>query len=266
MKTITRDYITNVLAKENPPCDRVRAGEIVAFETYDCFTNQFLPEEATFENVIRKPGNPATGPLYIEGAMPGDMLKIDILDIEMGPVGIVMLGPNSGSEKEEFPQKVLRRVPVKGGGNMDCTQIKKGASLYLPVFVEGALLSMGDFHAVMGDGEVEDCGLEIEGRAIVRVSVVRNKNCVSYPMIETEDKLITLASREEVEEAWRAAARQMYEFMKEKVGMDYEEAGMLLTMTGDLIICQTVNPMKTVRMELPRHITQSYGFDSISVE
>jgi len=114
MKTITRDYITNVLAKENPPCDRVRAGEIVAFETYDCFTNQFLPEEATFENVIRKPGNPATGPLYIEGAMPGDMLKIDILDIEMGPVGIVMLGPNSGSEKEEFPQKVLRRVPVKG--------------------------------------------------------------------------------------------------------------------------------------------------------
>ncbi len=303
MKTITRDYITNVLAKENSPCDRVRAGEIVAFETYDCFTNQFLPEEATFENVIRKPGNPATGPLYIEGAMPGDMLKIDILDIEMGPVGIVMLGPNSGSEKEEFPQKVLRRVPVKGGyayfnervkipvkpmigvigvapagegvstitpmdhgGNMDCTQIKKGASLYLPVFVEGALLSMGDFHAVMGDGEVEDCGLEIEGRAIVRVSVVRNKNCVSYPMIETEDQLITLASREEVEDAWRAAARQMYEFMKEKVGMDYEEAGMLLTMTGDLIICQTVNPMKTVRMELPRHITQSYGFDSISVE
>ncbi|GLC81015.1 acetamidase/formamidase family protein [Lacrimispora brassicae] len=303
MKTITRDYITNTLSKEDPPCDRIRAGEVVAFETYDCFTNQFLPQEATFENVVRKPGNPATGPLYIEGAMPGDMLKIDILDIEMGPVGIVMLGPGSGSEKEEFPRKVLRRVPVKGGyayfnekvkipikpmigvigvapagegvstitpmdhgGNMDCTQIKKGASLYLPVFVEGALLSMGDFHAIMGDGEVEDCGLEIEGRAIVRVSVVRNKNCVPYPMIETEDKLITIASKEQVEEAWRAASRQMYDFMKEKVGMDYEEAGMLLTMTGDLAICQTVNPMKTVRMELPRHITQSYGFDSISVE
>ncbi len=303
MKTITRDYITNVLSKENPACDRIRAGETVAFETYDCFTNQFLPEEATFENVVRKPGNPATGPLYIEGAMPGDMLKIHILDIEMGPVGIVMLGPNSGSEKEEFPRKVLRRVPVKGGyayfnervkvpvkpmigvigvapagegvstitpmdhgGNMDCTQIKKGAVLYLPVFVEGALLSMGDFHALMGDGEVEDCGLEIEGRATVRIDVVRNKNCVPYPMIETEDKLITIASREQVEEAWRAATRQMYDFMKEKVGMDYEEAGMLLTMAGDLAICQTVNPMKTVRMELPRHITQSYGLDSISVE
>lgn len=303
MKTITRDYITNTLSKEDPPCDRIRAGEVVAFETYDCFTNQFLPQEATFENVVRKPGNPATGPLYIEGAMPGDMLKIDILDIEMGPVGIVMLGPGSGSEKEEFPRKVLRRVPVKGGyayfnekvkipikpmigvigvapagegvstitpmdhgGNMDCTQIKKGASLYLPVFVEGALLSMGDFHGVMGDGEVEDCGLEIEGRATVLVEVVRNKNCVPYPMIETEDRLITIASRESVEEAWRAAARQMFDFIKEKAGMDSEDAGMLLTMAGDLVICQTVNPMKTVRMEFPRYITQSYGLDSISAE
>lgn len=303
MKTITRDYITNVLSKENRPCDRMKAGETVVFETYDCFTNQFLPEEAAFENVVRKPGNPATGPLYIDGAMPGDMLKIHILDIEMGPVGIVMLGPGSGSEKEEFPEKVLERVPVKNGfafyrekvkipvrpmigvigvapegegvstitpmdhgGNMDCTQIRKGVTLYLPVFVEGALLSMGDFHGIMGDGEVEDCGLEIEGRATVRVDVVQNKNCVPYPMIETEDKLITIASREHVEEAWRAATRQMYDFMKEKIGMDYEEAGMLLTMTGDLVICQTVNPMKTVRMELPRYITESYGFDSISAE
>lgn len=303
MKTITKEFITNVLSKENKPCARIKAGEVVAFETYDCFTNQFLPPEATFENVVRKPGNPATGPLYVEGAMPGDMLKIDILDIEMGPVGIVMLGPGSGSEKEEFPQKVLKRVPVKGGfayydgkvkipvkpmigvigvapkeegvstitpmehgGNMDCTQVKKGATLYLPVFIEGALLSMGDFHAIMGDGEVEDCGLEIEGRATVRVDVVRGKNCVPYPMLETDEKLITIASRESVEEAWRAAARQMYDFMKEKIGMDYQDAGMLLTMTGDLVICQTVNPMKTVRMELPRTITSSYGFDSISAE
>ena len=303
MKTITRDYITNVLSRENQPCARILSGETVVFETYDCFTNQFLPEEATFENVVRKPGNPATGPLYIEGAMPGDMLKIQILDIEMGPVGIVMLGPNSGSEKEEFPKKVLKRVPVKDGfafynervkipvkpmigvigvapagegvstitpmdhgGNMDCTQIRKGVTLYLPVFVKGALLSMGDFHGIMGDGEVEDCGLEIEGKATIRVDVVRNKNCVPYPMIETEDRLITIASKEQVEEAWRAATRQMYDFMKEKIGMNYEDAGMLLTMTGDLVICQTVNPMKTVRMELPRYITRGYGFDSISAE
>ena len=254
MKVITKDFITNVLSKDNAACASIRSGETVVFETYDCFTNQFLPEEATFENVVRKPG---------------------------------------GSERTEFPEKILKRVPVKDGkayydgkveipvepmigvigvapaaegvstitpmdhgGNMDCTQIKKGAVLYLPVFVEGGLLSMGDFHAIMGDGEVEDCGLEIEGRATVHVDVVRNQYCVPYPMIETEDRLITIASAEDVEGAWRAATRQMFDFMREKIGM-------LLTMTGSLIICQTVNPMKTVRMELPRYITKGYGFYSI---
>ena len=303
MKTITRNYITHILSKDNPPCVRIRAGETVTFETYDCFTNQFLPEEATFENVVRKPGNPATGPLFIEGAMPGDMLKIDILDIVLGPVGVVMLGPGSGSEKEFFSQKTLKRIPVidgfahyseqlklpitpmigvigvapggdgvstitpmDHGGNMDCTQIRKGVTLYLPVFTEGALLSLGDFHAIMGDGEVEDCGLEIEGKAVLRVDVVKNKNCVPYPMIETSEKLITIASAEDVEAAWRKAVRQMYDFLKEKIGLDDKDAGMLLTMAGDLVICQTVNPMKTVRMEFPRYITRSYGFDSISAD
>ena len=303
MKTITRNYITHTLSKDNPPRERIKAGETVAFETYDCFTNQFLPEEATFENVVRKPGNPATGPLYIEGAMPGDMLKIDILDIIPGPVGVVMLGPGSGSEKEFFEKKVLKRIPVTDGyahyseqlklpvtpmigvigvapdgdgvstitpmdhgGNMDCTQIRKGVTLYLPVFTEGALLSLGDFHGIMGDGEVEDCGLEIEGKAVVRVDVVKNKNCVPYPMIETGEKLITIASADDVETAWRKAVRQMYDFLKEKIGLDDEDAGMLLTLAGDLVICQTVNPMKTVRMEFPRYITSSYGFDSISAD
>ena len=303
MKTITRNYITHTLSKDNPPCQRIRAGETVAFETYDCFTNQFLPEEATFENVVRKPGNPATGPLFIEGAMPGNMLKIDILDLVPGPLGVVMLGPGSGSEKEFFSQKTLKRIPVidgfahyseqlklpitpmigvigvapagdgvstitpmDHGGNMDCTQIRKGVTLYLPVFAEGALLSLGDFHAMMGDGEVEDCGLEIEGKAVLRVDVVKNRNCVPYPMIETSEKLITIASAEDVEAAWKKAVRQMYDFLKEKIGLDDNDAGMLLTLAGDLVICQTVNPMKTVRMEFPRYITRSYGFDSISAD
>lgn len=303
MKTITRNYITHILSKDNPPCERITAGETVAFETYDCFSNQFLPEEATFDNVVRNPGNPATGPLYIEGAMPGDMLKIDILDIILGPVGVVMLGPGSGSEKEFFQKKVLKRIPVidgyahyserlklpvtpmigvigvapdgegvstltpmDHGGNMDCTQIRKGVTLYLPVFAEGALLSLGDFHGIMGDGEVEDCGLEIEGTAVLRVDVVKNKNCVPFPMIETGQKLITIASGDQIEAAWRKAVRQMYSFLTEKIGLDDEDAGMLLTLAGDLVICQTVNPMKTVRMEMPRYITASYGFDSISAE
>ena len=115
MKVITKDHVTHVLSKDNQPCDTIKSGEIVAFETYDCFTNRFIPEGTDYYNTPKMPGNPATGPLYIEGAMPGDMLKIEILDIETGPVGIVMLGPNNGNEREFFEKRIVKRVPVKDG-------------------------------------------------------------------------------------------------------------------------------------------------------
>ncbi len=295
MKIISKRYITHSLSKDNPPCERVKSGEIVAFETYDCFTNRFLPEGADYYNTPIMPGNPATGPLYVEGAEPGDMLKIDILDIELGPVGIVMLGPNNGNEKEFFPRRITRKVPVKDGfaffndnvriplrpmigvigvapegdgvstvtpldhgGNMDCTRIEKGASLYLPVSVPGALLSMGDFHGIMGDGEIEDCGLEIEGRATVRVTAEKNMR-YPWPLIDTGDRWITLASRETTDLAYQAAARQMYEFLQDKGAMTPEDAAMLMTLAGDLVICQTVNPTKTVRMEFPKQIIEDYN-------
>lgn len=295
MKVITKEHITHVLSKDNPPCDRITSGERVAFETYDCFTNRFIPEGTDYYNTPKMPGNPATGPLYIEGAKEGDMLKIDILDIETGPTGIVMLGPNNGNEREFFEKRIVKRVPVRDGfawydnkitipvqpmigvigvapkgegvstvtpldhgGNMDCTQIKKGVSLYLPVFTDGALLSMGDFHAVMGEGEIEDCGLEIEGRATMRVTAVKDFY-VPWPMIDTGDKWITIASKETVDLAYQAAARQMYTFLTEKVGMKEDDAAMLMTMTGDLIICQTVNPTMTVRMEFPKRIIRDYN-------
>ena len=141
---------------------------------------------------------------------------------------------------------------------MDCTQIKKGATLYLPVFTEGALLSMGDFHGVMGDGEIEDCGLEVEGRATLRVTVDRELS-LPWPMVDVGDRWITIASRETVDLAYQAAARQMYTFLTEKKGMTGEDAAMLMTMVGDLIICQTVNPTMTVRMEFPKKIIRDYN-------
>lgn len=297
MKVITREHITHVLSKDNAPCERIASGELVAFETYDCFTNRFLPEGTDYYNTPKLPGNPATGPLYVEGAMPGDMLKLEILDIELGPVGIVMLGPNNGNEREFFERRLIRRVPVHDGfawysdkvrlpirpmigvigvapagegvsavtpldhgGNMDCTQIKKGAVLYLPVFTEGALLSLGDFHAVMGEGEIEDCGLEIEGRATLRVTVEKNLRH-PWPLIDVDGKWITIASKETVDLAYQAAARQMFSFLTETAGMEREDAAMLMTLTGDLIICQTVNPTMTVRMEFPKQVICDHNPD-----
>ena len=74
---------------------------------------------------------------------------------------------------------------------------------------------------------------------------------------------MVIVSEDTVEEAWTVAVRQMYLFLKEQVKMDTEDAGMLLTLAGDVIVCQTVNPKKTVRVEFPKYITQSYGYNSI---
>lgn len=285
MKRIDRSIISYVFSSETAPRCRIKSGETVCFETFDCFTNRFLPAGTTYENVPRCPGNPVTGPLYVEGACPGDMLKIRIDKIETGPLGIVVVGPKSGCMKEKFPKREIRRIPVKDGyakfnellsipvkpmigtigvapeggvipsitptdhgGNMDCTRIGQGAVLYLPVFCEGGLLSMGDVHAVMGDGEVEDCGLEIEASVTVTVEVVKNTH-LTWPLLETEDRWISIASKETVDEAWRAADRQMFQFMTEQAGIGDYESGMLLTLCGDLVFCQTVNPLMTVRME-----------------
>lgn len=299
MKYIDRAEISYIFSPKVPERCRIRPKETVCFETFDCFTNRLLPEGTTYETVPKCPGNPVTGPLFVEGARPGDMLKIRIDRIETGPVGIVVVGPKSGCLREHFPERELRRIPVENGlarfngrlslpiepmigtigvapaegeipsvtptdhgGNMDCTQIKEGTVLYLPVFCEGGLLSMGDVHALMGDGETEDCGLEIEARVTVTVEVVRHPG-ISWPLLETKDRWIAIASKKTVEEAWRAADRQMFELLTGQAGIDAYEAGMLLTLAGDLAFCQTVNPLVTVRMEMKKSILSAYGFTEL---
>lgn len=288
MIKITREHVIYEMSAGNRPAAKVESGETVVFETYDCYQGQLLPERNTFRDFDRKYGNPATGPVYVNGAMPGDMLKISIEKLQMGPVGILDIGPNSGALKEWFSEPVINRIHVDGnllkyneklsvktkpmigvignapaegsvstmtpmdhGGNMDCTKIEEGAVLYLPVFTEGALLSVGDFHAIMGDGEVGNCGLEIEGEAILKLEVVRDMH-VTFPMIENEEQWITVAYGETLDEAASKASKQMFRFLTEYCGLSHVDAGMLIDMLGDLVVCQIVNPMKTVRMEVPK--------------
>ena len=75
-------------------------------------------------------------------------------------VGVIGTAPRRGEEST--------LTAKDHGGNMDCTSIAPGAVLYLPVNVPGALLAMGDLHAIMGDGECGNCGVEIGGRVTVR--------------------------------------------------------------------------------------------------
>lgn len=156
-------------------------------------------------------------------------------------------------------------TPMNHGGNMDCTRIEAGCSLYLPVNAPGALLAMGDLHAIMGDGEVGNCGVEIGGRVTMRVHVLKGL-ALEYPMIRNSQKWITVAYGETLDEAGDKAVLQMFSFLTEHAGADPVDAGMYLDMLGDLAVCQIVNPMKTMRLELPRLVTEAEGFTGFAQE
>jgi amidase len=150
-------------------------------------------------------------------------------------------------------------TPGAHGGNMDCTRIGEGTTLYLPVNTKGALLAMGDLHAKMGDGEVEVCGVEIAGAVTVKISVV--KNCaLPTPFLINSEVAAAVYSAKTVDEACVGATMAMHSFLMQELSMNEHEAGMLLSVAGNLRICQIVDPERTCRMEIPLSVTAAYGY------
>lgn len=295
MKRITTNHVNCTLSAQHAPVERVGSGETVVFETMDCYGNQLRSEDVTFNDIRGEFNNPATGPLYIEGAMPGDILKIEILDIKVAAQGVMSARPKSGALGDVFQSVRTKIIPVRDnqaifnekismplhpmigvigvapleemkttvphlhGGNMDCKRIVKGSTVYLPVFVEGALLSMGDLHGVMGDGEVVICALEMDGEVTLKVEVVKGHE-LPLPLVVDGDTLMTIASEETLDEAAITATKAMHRLLVSKLGMDQHEAGMLLSLIGELKICQIVDPLMTTRMELPLSVLERYGY------
>lgn len=272
---------------ENNPVGRYKSGDIIEFETMDCFSESIQNKEDLLSEINWECVNPATGPVFIVGAEEGDVLKVDILDIEIENRGVVIAFPGAGAlgdkiKKEENiiveikdgkgyfedmeidlnpmigvigtapkKDKISTGTPFNHGGNMDCKMIKKGVTLYLPVNVKGALLAMGDLHGAMGDGEIMGSGVEISGKVKVKVEVEKDFK-YSTPLIETEDKLITIASRDTMEEASKVAIENMAEIIMDKRDTSLNKAGMLMSILGDLKVCQIVDPKMTMRMEFEK--------------
>lgn len=297
MLTIHSTTKIHAMSRDNAPAARAKSGDTVRFETLDCFGCQLSREDQLLGGLDWSNINPATGPLFVEGAQPGDVLKVEILNIELDDHGVMVDGPGEGvtgaavteestkilpvldgvvkfNDKLSFPicpmigvigtapagEPVPNGTPGEHGGNMDCTRIGVGATLYLPVHVEGALLAMGDMHALMGDGEVEVCGVEIAGAVTVRVTAL--KNCtLPTPFLINEKEAMAIFSAVTVDEACVGATMNMHRFLTGELGMNEHEAGMLLSVVGNLRICQIVDPEKTCRMELPRSIMETYGYE-----
>ncbi len=296
MLTIHTDTKIHKMAQNNAPAAYAKSGDTVCFETLDCFGGQIQSEKQLLGGLDWSCINPATGPLFVEGAMPGDILKVEILEIKLDDHGVMVDSPGEGitgsavteestkilpvhdgmvhfNEKLAFPIEPMIGVigtaadgegidtgtPGPHGGNMDCTRIGAGATLYLPVNTEGALLAMGDLHAKMGDGEVEVCGVEIAGSVTVKISVL--KSCgLPTPFLVNKEIAAAIYSAETVDEACVGATMAMHSFLMKELRMNEHEAGMLLSVTGNLRICQIVDPEKTCRMEIPLSVPNAYQY------
>lgn len=297
MIQITRDKITYAFSPGMEPVAMVQPGEIVEFHTHDCFTGQLKSEADLITAVDFSRVNPATGPVAVAGAKPGDLLVVEILNIELGKEGFMVTIPGEGAFGRRFTTPTTKLVPVEGGkfqfnptlsfpvrpmigvigvapeknavpcgeigdhgGNMDATVITAGARLYFLVRQNGALFGLGDVHAGMGDGEAVICGVETPAVVQVRLGLVTApENPPLRPLLELGDRFITIGHGPSLDEAAQQALDDMIELVMRRTGMPAPEAAMLISAVGDLKVCQIVDPQKTARVEMPRSVLPDPG-------
>ena len=234
---------------------------------------------------------PLAGPIFVRGARPGDALAIELLGFELPEWGWACIIPGLGLlPRDEFPEPALRvfdltegerttlvsgvSIPIEpfcgtigvpgagmhgvpippphaGGGNMDCRHLVAGTTLYLPVAVEGGLLSLGDAHAAQGDGEVAISGLECAMRTRMRIDVVPDAGIPApqlrrppgslTPRVDDAGWYGTLGVEPDLMEAARSAVRAMIDHLGRERGLGREDAYILCSLAGDLRICEVVD-------------------------
>jgi acetamidase/formamidase len=247
--------------------------------------------------------NPATGPVFVKGARPGDVLAVEILELRPRDWGWTAIIPGFGLLAEDFPDPWLRISEVDGaarrvrfgdvtlpfepfpgtiglappepgehsivpprrwGGNLDIKHLRAGTTLLLPVGVDGALFSVGDTHAAMGDGEV--CGTAVEAAMdiVVRLSVLRDFSVPAPQYAVPAGELarteagsfhVTTGVGPDLMEATRAATRAMIEHLGHRHGLERQEAYALCSVACDLRVHEVVDvPNWVVGMFLPEAI------------
>lgn len=280
-----------------PPAITVPSGAVVELYTEEATDGQ-LSLESTVDDLATvdfDPIHPLTGPIFVETAMPGDVLAVTLHEIEIGSWGWTAIYPGFNFLADEFPEPYLKTFalepgqesvrfadgievplapfpgvvgvapateellstipPRANGGNMDNRYLTAGTTIYLPVFVEGALLSVGDTHAAQGDGEVCGTGLEAPMRVVLEARVVKGGRSLAEPQYETDDFYAVTAFAETIDEAARKATRYMLDYLTEEHGLSRQDAYALASLAADLKISEVVDvPHVLVSMHIPKSI------------
>ena len=293
MQRLTRDHKIYVLDPSNPPAITIDSGEELIVETWDAFEGIRDPK-ALDEKQLK---GPAIGPIYVNGAEPGDALRVDFISVtpraEEGAAH--MVSPGRGFLEQEFDRAYPTVMTIEGGhvvlptgvrlplnpsmglvattptypqqtasdsgpygGDIDIKELVESSTLWLPVFVEGGLLAMGDCHAVVGDGAVGGTGAECAADSHIRVTVEKGMG-IESPQAMTPDYFVVLYYGEELGPAMKGAVRSMVDFLVREKGMEPYDAYTLCSLAGDVRMSRTFRPISPVKMMLDRRALEQLG-------
>jgi amidase len=285
MQTISKDHIVRTFDATHPPAARVQAGEVFVMETNDRFKDWNAGGEWPMEQLTVM-----TGPVYVEGVQPGQVLAVEVLDIKASQgFGYVLAIPGFGLLKDgvEFRKKV---VPIEGnrirysdtlslpfvpniskiglapaagsqpsgacgafGGQLSNSQLGPGSTVFLPVFAEGGLLTIEDVHAKMGDGEATASAVEIAATVTLRCHIAAELP-LSQPLVITQDEVQTMGTDETAEAAARAALDELARLVVDRTDADMTEAAMLVSVAADLRISEMAGTPCHIRAAMKREI------------
>jgi amidase len=259
---LSRDHCARAFSAALPAALEVDPGDVVTFETGDRAYERLWKGEDP-DDLDEDDYNVVTGPVLVRGARPGDALRVEILGVEVervwgvwtpgfGPLGrwtdrprVRPLSLADGrarlSDRLSVPLEpmigCIGLAPARGksstyapayrwGGNMDLRELSAGATLYLPVQVRGAYLSLGDLHAAMGAGEPTCVSLEASGRATVRVGLERGLR-LKGPRVRVPGQtleVVVLKRKRDLEDAQERATRRAYKLLRREWGLSAFEA------------------------------------------
>lgn len=243
-----------IWVKEAEPGDTLQI-EILSVQVSAPFAlNAFVPGQGLL---------PEDYPYQSLRIIPFDMgrkvaLFTDNIEIPLRPFwGSIGVAPPS------FAGRISSGPPWIHGGNMDNKELTEGSTLYLPVHVSGALLSLGDGHAAQGNGEVDLTALETALTGRIRVTVRKDLRRVTWPRAETATHYLTMGFHENLEEATRIAVREMIRFLVRDKGLDRDTAYMLCSIAVDLEITQVVDGRQGAHCMLPKEIFVSRNSSAV---
>lgn len=283
MKIVDKNRLIYTFSPKHKPAEHIKAEELVLIRTEDAFGGQIRSERDSVDALDWSKVDGATGPIFIENAEPGDTLVVETLDIKTENKGVIVTIPKQGILGGSKFDPLTRIVKVDGsyayfeegipiktnpmigtigvapktgevpsgslgkhGGNMDVKELTAGTTLYLPVFVEGALFAAGDVHAVQADGELCVSAIEVDAEILMRFNIIKNKQ-PEWPILETKNSYAVLACGETLDEAAKFAADTMVKAFMRKNGWPFEKAYMFGSLAVNLEINQVVDPKKGVR-------------------